>query len=299
MMTASGGPSVAIIVLNWNGLEDTIRCVESLRTISYTNRQIVLVDNGSEGDDVSVLRERFGALVRIIENDRNYGFAEGNNIGIRYALENLDPDYLLLLNNDTALAPDFLTALVDAAEKDARIGVIGPHVYDYYRPAILRRNGAGERFDWWRGRGFPVSSGRPDDRNSDMHEADCIEGSCMLARRSVVERVGILDPEYFAYWEETDWCFRMRNQGYRVCVARNSRIWHRAQPFSKNTRKLYYFLSNNILFMRRNADRKHFLVFLAYFFFVTLPLYCFKPFLRHPLGTAGALTRAVLWNIRH
>ena len=292
-------PKVSIIILNWNGLEDTIECLESVKNITYPNYQVIVVDNGSEGDDVGILRQKFGDYIHVIENDRNYGFALGNNIGMRYALVNLAPDYLLLLNNDTVVDRDFLTQLVRAAESDSGVGLLGPAVYDYHHPSAVRETGAGLWMSWWRGTQIPVM---PDNINSErghIREVDYVEGSCMMVRRELLEKVGMLDEEYFAYWEETDWCVRARNHGYKIYVTLASKIWHKPQPFSMNTVKLYYFLRNNILFMRKNADTKHMIVFLAYFILVGIPLYSFKPFLRHPLGTTTAVAKALLWNIRH
>jgi GT2 family glycosyltransferase len=292
-------PRTAVIILNWNGLKDTIECLESLRRITYPDYQVLVVDNGSTGDDVKVLRERFGDYIHIIENDRNYGFAEGNNIGMRYALSNLSPDYLLLLNNDTTVDPNFLTELVKAAENDHEIGLLGPLVYDYYRKGTVRGTGAGQRIRWWRGKTTPLMSNKVSAEASGIREADSIEGSCMLTPRSMLDKVGMLDGEYFAYWEETDWCVRIRKAGYKVCCVLGSKIWHKVQPFYSDTHKLYYLLRNDILFMRKNADKRYLVTFFPYFFCVSLPLWCFKPFLAHPLGTVGAVTKALLWNIGH
>jgi len=126
-------PHVSIIILNWNGKEDTIKCLQSLRKTRYSNYEIVVVDNGSTGDDVKVLGEIFGDYIHIIKNDRNYEFAEGNNIGMRYALKK-DTDYILLLNNDTVVDPEFLTELVTMAESDPRFGILGSKIYFYDNP---------------------------------------------------------------------------------------------------------------------------------------------------------------------
>jgi GT2 family glycosyltransferase len=292
-------PKVSIIMLNWNGLKDTIECVESLKRISFSDYRVILVDNGSQGNDVETIKHRFGDYVHIIENDRNYGFAEGNNIGMRYALTAHSPDYLLLLNNDITVAPDFLTELVNVAENDREMGLLGPLVYDYYKPNAIRGTGSGQRINWWRGVTYDVMSSTPGEEATGVREADSVEGSCMLAPRNVLDKVGMLDGEYFAYWEETDWCVRIRKAGYRICCVTRSRIWHKVQPSYLDTRKLYYFLRNNILFMRKNADRKYLPVFSVYFLTVSLPLWSFKPFIAHPLGTASAVAKALLWNISH
>jgi GT2 family glycosyltransferase len=292
-------PRTTVIILNWNGLKDTIECLESLRKITYPDYQVLVVDNGSTGDDVKVLRERFGDYIHIIENDMNYGFAEGNNIGMRYALANLDPSYLLLMNNDVKVAPNLLTELVAAAENDTKVGLLGPLVYDYYRADVVTGTGHGQRISWWRGTTYGIRSNMLQDAISGMFEADCIEGSCMLIPRRVLEQVGMLDPEYFAYWEETDWCVRIRAAGYRVGCVTSSKIWHKVKPFYMDSRKLYFLLRNNIMFMRKNADKKYLGAFCIYFTCVSIPLWCFKPFLAHPLGTVGAVAKALFWNVRH
>lgn len=291
-------PRVSIIVLNWNGLKDTIECLESLKKITFSSYQAIVVDNGSGGNDVETIKDRFGDYVHIIENDRNYGFAEGNNIGMRYALTAQSPDYLLLLNNDIVVAPDFLTELVDVAENDHEIGLLGPLVYDYYKPNEIRGTGSGQGINWWRGVTVPIMSSNLNQETKGILEADSIEGSCMLTPRNVLDRVGMLDGEYFAYWEEIDWCVRIRKAGYKICCVRNSKIWHKVQPSYIDSRKLYYFLRNNILFMRKNAEKKYLATFFPYFTCVSLPLWCFKPFLAHPLGTVTAVAKALLWNVR-
>lgn len=292
-------PKVAVVILNWNGVKDTVECLESLKKVTYRDYQVIVVDNGSRGNDVDILKEKFGDYVQIIENDKNYGFAEGNNIGMRYALTNHNPDYLLLLNNDITVDPDFLTELVKAAENNPEIGLLGPVVYDYYKQSVVRGTGSGLRISWWRGIPVSLMPSQSGQEVDGIREADFVEGSCMLVRRNVIDQVGMLDSVYFAYWEETDWCVRIKRAGYKVCCVLSSKIWHKVQPSYRDTRKLYYFLRNDILFMRKNADKKYLGTFFLYFFCVSLPLWCFKPFLAHPLETVGAVTKALLWNIRH
>lgn len=292
-------PRVSIIILNWNGLKDTIECLESLKKVTYCGYQVIVVDNGSRGNDVDILKEKFGDYVQIIENDKNYGFAEGNNIGMRYALTNHNPHYLLLLNNDIIVDPDFLTELVKTAENNPEIGLLGAVVHDYYKQSVVRGTGSGLRISWWRGTFVSLMSSQSGQEVDGISEADYIEGSCMLVRRNVIDQVGMLDSVYFAYWEEADWCVRIKRAGYKVCCVLSSKIWHKVQPSYLDTRKLYYFLRNDILFMRKNAAKKYMPTFLIYFLCVSLPLWTFKPFLAHPLETVGAVAKALLWNIRH
>ena len=122
-------PKVSIIILNWNGLDDTIECLESLQKITYPNYEVIVVDNGSRGNDAQVLREKFGDYIELIQNDKNYGYTGGNNIGIRYALHNSSWDYFLVLNNDTVVESGFLTELVNIAESAPSSGIAGPKIH--------------------------------------------------------------------------------------------------------------------------------------------------------------------------
>jgi len=120
-------PSVAIIVLNWNGRDDTIACMYSLQKLTYKRYQLIVVDNGSSDDSVSAIRAEFPS-VHVIETGANLGFAEGNNVGIRHALDQ-GANYVLLLNNDTEVDEHLVDALVDAAESNADGGIFGPKIY--------------------------------------------------------------------------------------------------------------------------------------------------------------------------
>ena len=188
-------PKVSIIILNWNGLEDTIECLESLKKITYPNYEVIVVDNGSKGNDAQMLQERFGDYIHLIQNDRNYGFAEGNNIGIRYALDNSAPDYLLLLNNDTVAAPDFLTELIKTAETDANIGIVGPKIY--YYDLVGKDNviwSAGGKISWWHLNVFYHIGLRDGDlpKYQSIASVDWLTGSAMMFKRQIIENLSLL-----------------------------------------------------------------------------------------------------------
>lgn len=247
-------PKVAIIILNWNGWEDTIECLESLYRITYPNYDVVVVDNGSENESVQKIRgycegeieveSKFfeyssenkpikiieytreeaevgggkengiidlpsnGKLI-LIKNEENYGFAEGNNIGTRYALKALNPNYVLLLNNDTVVDTEFLGELVKVGEGDERVGVVGPKVYYYDEPTRLWAIGYQKK-----------SMGKiADGRYNDITEVKWIVGCAFFVRTSVIEKVGLLDPELFLYGEEDDYCMRMEEVGYTLYVS--------------------------------------------------------------------------------
>jgi GT2 family glycosyltransferase len=217
-------PKVSIVILNWNGLEDTIECLESLQKITYPNYDVIAVDNGSEGNDAEILREKFGKYIRLIRNDKNYGFAEGNNIGVRYALENVSPDYILLLNNDTVVKPGFLTELVKVARSDPKIGIVGGKIYLYGTNML---DSAGSLFN-----NVAICTSRgnlEEDRGQydAQEEVPMITACCCLIRKAVLEQTYLFDPDFFLYYEEFDLNIRVRELGYNVVYVPDSMIYHK------------------------------------------------------------------------
>ncbi|MCL0037047.1 glycosyltransferase family 2 protein [Dehalococcoidia bacterium] len=261
-------PKVSIIILNWNGLEDTIECLESLKKITYPNYEVIVVDNGSEGNDIEVLGQRFGDYIHIIQNEKNYGFPEGNNMAMRWLLDNSRPDYFLLLNNDTVVAPEFLTELVKVAETDERIGLVGPKTYYYDfkgRKDVI--NFAGGKLNIWKGEAYHIGASEVDRGQYDeIREVDYAEGSCLLARKQLIKDIGLLSSSYFAYWEENDWCLRGYKAGYKSIYVPEAKIWHKTAASTGGKVQWHYLTKNRFLFMRQHATKLQQLTFLLYFF---------------------------------
>jgi len=272
-------PKVSIIILNWNGLEDTIECLESLKKVIYRNYEVIVVDNASKGNDAQVLREKFGDYVYLIENEKNYGYTGGNNIGIRHATSNSSPDYFLLLNNDTVVAPDFLTEMVKVAESDPHIGLVGPKVFCYDFPSHFQS--AGEKINMQKGEAVHIGIKQIDTGQYDIQrEVDYLIGCCILVKNWVTEKIGLFDESYFCYWDETDYCFRVGEAGYKVVYTPHAKIWHKWHPMlqpwykrlgrkKRGTRPpyyTYYITRNNFKFMKKHATRRQYHSFLVYFF---------------------------------
>ena len=218
-------PQVSIILLNWNGLEDTSECLDSLKRITYTNYEVLVVDNGSEGDDVKLLRDRFGDYVRIIENDKNYGFAEGNNIGMRYVL-NRGTDYVLLLNNDTTVAPDFLDEMIQVGESDEKIGIVGPKIYLYDEPNVIWE--AGGRINWWLAALVVLGERQVDVGQYDkLAERDILSGAALFIKAPLLEKISLLDSSFFFGYEDYDFCIRARRAGFKVIYVPKAKVWHK------------------------------------------------------------------------
>jgi GT2 family glycosyltransferase len=189
----------------------------------------------------------------LIVNDKNDGFAEGNNIGIKYSIKILNPDYLLLLNNDTVVSPDFLDKLVDFAIKNPRAGMIGPKVL-YYDDATLI-NSAGVKFHWWTGLGINRGIGRIEqEKYNKTKEVDCLLGCAILIKRSVIEEIGLLDKDFFMMLEETDFCLRAKKKGYKIYYNPEAKVFHKeAASLQKvSGTRLYFLHRNRVLIARKN-----------------------------------------------
>jgi GT2 family glycosyltransferase len=268
-------PKVTIIILNYNGREDTLKCLDSLRRIDYEGCEVTLVDNASADATVDEVRNRFGD-VRIIENPRNIGFAAGCNVGIRDALAR-GADYVLLINNDTeVIDPGFLKKLVDFTLAEPAAGPLSPLIL-YEGSDIIWF--AGGRVSILTGFSRHLCKGKPASgmRTRQPYEADYVSGCAMLLGAGFLREVGLLDEEYFFYYEDTDLCFRGRAAGYRSFVVPSSTFSHRKSatagvagenrltPF-----QAYYMACNAILFGRKNLSGWHRAAFLAAQFTVRL-----------------------------
>lgn len=245
-------PLVYIIIVNYKGLEDTIDCINSLKNIEYQNYRIVVVDNNSEDGSAEKLDELFFDYVKIIKSNKNLGFAGGNNIGIRRALEE-NAEYALLLNNDTVVEPDFLNHLVNKAVEDKSIGCVGGKIYYYSSKDILWY--AGAKINKYTGRTKHLGVDEKDiGQYSISKEEDYITGCLMLVKREVLEKVGLMDERYFLYYEETDWCAKIKKYGYKLIFEPKSVIYHKVSSSTKNINDVmkYYYDRNSYFFIINN-----------------------------------------------
>ncbi|HKX30510.1 MAG TPA: glycosyltransferase family 2 protein [Blastocatellia bacterium] len=209
-------PLVYIVVLNYNGAIWLKNCLESLGATGYHNFRILLVDNASSDDSVRLIGEMFPDLASII-NPINYGFSAGNNLGIGQALGN-GADYVVLLNPDTRVEPDWLTHLIEIGESEPGIGILGSAqlTYEDYE------------FNGWTKialRDHLEELKRPEQARRWI-PVDWVEGACFAVKRAVFEKIGLLDPIYFAFYEEIDFCRRAACQGYQTALVPLSLIHH-------------------------------------------------------------------------
>ena len=220
---------VAIIILNYKNSKDTIECVESLEKINYKNFNIIIVDNDSKDDSVEILRNHFKDKHIILNSGKNGGFAYGNNIGIKYALEN-GADYVLLINNDTIVEDDFLNVLVETAEKDKGVAIATGLIMNYYDKSKIWYNGG--EIDWNKFYGYHLNERENFNVISEEKEITFATGCLMLIRKDIFKNIGFLSEEYFMYYEDVDFCAKVQNKGYKIVYNSNSKIYHKVSASS-------------------------------------------------------------------
>jgi GT2 family glycosyltransferase len=265
---AQTAPKVFTVLLNWNGWQDTLECVRSLQDVTYPNQSVVIVDNGSVGDDVQNLRRELGNGCCIIQNERNEGYCEGNNVGMRHALAQ-GADYILILNNDTVVAPDFLSHLVAVAGADPGVGIVVPCIYLYDEP---QRTAYPRVIDRWPlilhvhlGTFFQFLKAKRLERTTTIR---LLDGCCFLVKRKVLEDVGLFDPDYFVVGGSGDLGKLAMDLGCRIVAVPEAMIWAKvARSFGDRQQGAlayaYWAPRSEVLFARKHLTWPHFLLFLT------------------------------------
>jgi GT2 family glycosyltransferase len=206
---------VIAVVLNLNEWRDTVECVESLANAGHERLEAIVVDNGSTDDSVSELRSRFPG-VELIEAGRNAGFASGNNLGIRRALER-GADFVWLLNDDTVVEPGALEAMLDVTDREPRAGVIGCVLLEYHVHAVQA----------WGGGTMNPAFGLATVLTAPADDLAYISGACMLLPRDVLASVGLLDESFFLFMEDVDLCYRVSEAGWSIAIAPDGFVRHK------------------------------------------------------------------------
>ncbi|MBU2592178.1 glycosyltransferase family 2 protein [Patescibacteria group bacterium] len=258
-------PRVSIIVLNWNGWKDTIECLNSLKKIAYPNYEVIVIDNGSTDGSVERLKAK-SLKLKAVFNNKNLGFAEGNNIAIRRVLKENKSDFVLLLNNDTVVEKNFLTKLVKTTQKEERIGIVGPKIYYFDKRNVIQS--AGSKINLYLGK-FPQI------KSKKTTEVDFVTGACLLIKTEVIKKIGLLDKKFFLIFEDMDWCVRAKKASYLILYVPGSIIWHKTgRSFKKeNVSRTYYYTRNLFRFEFKHANHLQLLCFLFSYFVLVFPVY--------------------------
>ncbi len=268
-------PTVLIVIINWDGKEDLLECLASIRRLNYpkTNYKVLVVDNGSNDGSQAAISKNYPD-VYLLQNKHNIGYVKAVNQGIEYGL-NLGVDYIWIFNNDVIVQEDSLNRLTEIGQQDEDIGVIAPVIYSYDNPEEI--DNAGYKINFWTGRLKKLKFGRDvfNNHGDKVTDVDSQLGCSNLIRTSVFKKVGSFQTIYKLYFEETDFNVRARQNGFRVVVVKDAKVWHKnASTMNRDIfRRAYLLLRNLFLFELLNARLKHLLVFIPFYFFVHLPYF--------------------------
>jgi len=243
-------PLVVSIILNTNRKIDTLECLKSLHGNSYPNQKIIVLDNHSTDGSVDAIRQMYPA-VQIIELDENHGYAGNNNVGIQSALEQ-GADWVFVLNEDVVLADDCIEKLMAIGEGDSQIGILGPLVYHSDEPGVIQSAG-GMLGRYWES----IHLGKDEQDQGQFHMPHLVEwvsGCAILVRRTAIEQAGMLDKDYFIYWEETEWCIRIGRAGWKIMHVPQARIWHKGvqRNYQPKPSFTYYGTRNHLLTLAKH-----------------------------------------------
>lgn len=256
-MFLTKGPRIFAIVLNFRHPGDTIRCIASLRRSAERAVFPVVVNNESGGDDVARLKHALGPAVPVLETSANLGYAAGNNVGIRHALER-DADYVWILNPDTEVEPATLQLMMATMETRPDAGTVGSlNLVGGSSPSVIQF--AGGHIDWDAGavttsigQGQPLTS-RPE---REPYDVDYVAGTSMLVRRGVFDDVGLIPEQYFLYFEETDLQVRAARRGWKSVMNPLARVHHYQRSNARLPAPfyIYYYVRGRMLFGREFTD---------------------------------------------
>lgn len=251
-------PLVWIVVLNWNGLRDTLACLESLRHLHYIEHRVVVVDNGStDGSADAIRRDAADNGVEIVDAKSNLGYAGGNNLGICHALDR-GADFILILNNDTTVDPMLLDELLVAADRNPAAGCFGPWIFYMHDPERLWFT----RSNWEPAKCAFTAPGKgqlASELQDDTIATDYVCGAALFFRADVPRQIGLLDERFFLVYEDSDWCVRARRAGFASLSVPSARVWHKvATSFGSESSPLrtYFSTRNKLLWAEKNATRR-------------------------------------------
>ncbi len=289
---------VSIITVNYNQNQVTEALLNSIEaTNTYSEIEIIVVDNASRLNVVAQWRSQF-PHINFIRSEENLGFAGGNNLGIK----NATGDYLFLVNNDTEFTPMLINTLVDVLEKNEEVGIISPKIKYFDNPSMIQYAGF-TAMNYFTARNkcigqFDIDTGQFD---SYTGVTGFVHGAAMMVRKEVINKAGLMDENFFLYYEEMDWCEKIRKCGYQVWVCMQALIYHKESVSvgKSSSLKEYFMNRNRLLFLRKNTTAKHRVVFYIYFSFFVLPRNILKYIKEGNPQYAIILFRAIWWNIFH
>jgi len=286
-------PKVSIIILNYNHANYTEALIKSLERITYTNIEIIIVDNGSKNNNIYPLRDKY-FNIKFVLSEKNLGFSGGNNLGINHA----SGEYYLFLNNDTEVDAGFLEPMITAFLENPDIGIISPKI-KFFRTNLIQYGG-GERVNPYTGRSLMRGFKQEDLGQYNKKEAtEMIHGAAMMIPENIIRNVGLMPEVFFLYYEEIDWCETIKRSGREAWYVPESEVYHKeSMSVGKNSvLKTYYMNRNRLLYMRRNTNGLEKISWILFYSFLTFPKQVLIHLSKFELKHLNAFWKGIKWNL--
>jgi GT2 family glycosyltransferase len=272
--------------------------IKSLNLCTYKNIEIIIVDNCSKNDNPYIIKELFPDIKLIVLKD-NLGFAGGNNEGLKYA----NGEYILLLNNDTEVDPNFLEPLVEVLMNNEDAGMASPRLLYYYSPNKKTIQYAGaNKINLLTGRGSNIGILEIDNGQYNfVKKTDYAHGAALIFPKKLLSILGCMTDLYFLYYEEHDWCNGMKKLGLNAYYVGHSKVYHKESvSVGKNSPlKTYYMTRNRLIYLRRNANWYKLIIALIFFTFVSTPSALLKMLKNKDLKLIKFYLIGILWNLKN
>ena len=264
-------PKVSIIIVTWNGKKYAFDLIDSLKKIKYKNYDLIVVDNGSTDGIQKEIKKKYSKVATLIENRKNLGLAEGTNIGIRESIRRKSK-YVLVMNQDLIVKPDFLDILVDAMERNLKVSVSGPKIYYMEPKNMIWSAGCDYHIYGFKSRHQREMEKGQDKKNIYVDAIDCV----LMLRNDVLKKHGLLDSKLFIVHELSEWALRTKRFGYKALYVPKSVVWHKVasspawheanaafeRKSNENKTSIYYNIRNWLLVIKKNKPIYYFLLVL-------------------------------------
>lgn len=248
-------PFVHIVVLNWNGLEDTLDCLASIRKLTYPNVRVKVVDNASDNGEAEVI-EREYPEVNVLKQSENKGFCGGCNAGIEQSIAE-GAEFVMLLNNDALVSPNLIESLLEGHEKLENPGAVSPVIFKYPETEKIWFSIAEWEAVWKTGEAkfrLALDENYESLKNKKPYPTEFACGCCLFVSTKVIEEVGLFDERYFAFFDEAEWCVRMKKRGFTSYVIPSAFIYHKVGGSTPSLVATYLLTRNRLLWMKENLS---------------------------------------------
>lgn len=286
---------VSIITVNYNQPEVTEALLLSIEKYNtYTNIEVIVVDNGSRINKIPIWQKQYPQY-QFIRSEKNLGFAGGNNLGINIATG----DYFFLINNDTEITPLLIDTLVATLDANSSIGVISPLIKYYDDKNIIQYAGFTE-MNYFTARNNCVGKLEQDkgQYNGIIAPTGFAHGAAMMITKAAIDKAGLMAEHFFLYYEEIDWCARIKKAGFEIWINTNALIYHKESVSvgKQSALKEYFMNRNRILFMRRNASLFQLSIFYLFFFIIIVPKNILQYIVSRKPSFILQMFKAIKWN---